>query len=46
LEALRTDSQTFRDVIESRRNRREDFFAEPTGRINVCNVPLPVRAVR
>lgn len=43
LEALRTDSQTFRDVIESRRHRREEFFAEPTGRINVCNVPLPVR---
>jgi peptidylprolyl isomerase len=46
LEALRTDSQTFRDVIESRRHRREEFFAEPTGRINVCNVPLPVRAMR
>jgi peptidylprolyl isomerase len=46
LEALRTDSQTFRDVIASRRHRREDFFAEPTGRINVCNVPLPVRAAR
>ena len=46
LEALRTDSQTFRDVIESRRHRREEFFAEPTGRINVCNVPLPVRAAR
>jgi peptidylprolyl isomerase len=45
LEALRTDSQTFRDVIESRRHRREEFFAEPTGHINVCNVPLPVRAV-
>jgi peptidylprolyl isomerase len=46
LEALRTDSQTFRDVIESRRHRREEFFAEPTGHINVCNVPLPVRAAR
>ncbi len=44
LEALRTDSETFRVVIESRRHRREDFFVEPTGRINVCNVPLPVRA--
>jgi peptidylprolyl isomerase len=46
LETLRTDSQTFRDVIASRRHRREEFFAEPTGRINVCNVPLPVRAAR
>jgi len=46
LEALRTDSATFRAVIESRRHRREDFFVEPTGRVNVCNVPLPVRAGR
>lgn len=43
LEALRTDSATFRDVIESRRFRRESWFLEPIGRINVCNVPLPVR---
>jgi peptidylprolyl isomerase len=44
LEALRTDSGTFRAVIASRRHRREEFFVVPTGRINVCNVPLPVRA--
>lgn len=43
LEALRTESDTFRAVIESRRFRREEFFVEPTGHINVCNVPLPVR---
>lgn len=43
LEALRTDSATFRDVIESRRFRRESWFLDPVGHINVCNVPLPVR---
>ncbi|MBX9747110.1 MAG: hypothetical protein K2X34_09425, partial [Hyphomonadaceae bacterium] len=43
LEALRTDSETFRAVIESRRFRRESWFLEPVGRINLCNVPLPVR---
>ena len=43
LEALRTDSATFRDVIESRRFRRESWFLDPVGRINLCNVPLPVR---
>ncbi len=43
LEMLRTESATFRAVIESRRTRRESWFVEPTGRINVCNVPLPVR---
>lgn len=42
-EALRTDSDTFRAVIENRRTRREEWFLEPTGRINLCNVPLPVR---
>lgn len=44
LETLRTDSATFRAVIESRRFRRESFFVDPTGHVNVCNVPLPVRA--
>ncbi len=43
LEALRTDSATFLDVVESRRTRRESWFLQPTGRINLCNVPLPVR---
>lgn len=45
IEELRTDSATFRSVIESRRFRREDFFVNPTGHINVCNVNVPVRAV-
>lgn len=43
LEALRTDSATFSAMIENRRTRRDGWFIEPTGRINVCNVPLPVR---
>jgi peptidylprolyl isomerase len=43
LEALSTDSATFRDVIESRRFRRESWFLDPVGHINLCNVPLPVR---
>ncbi|MBS0385366.1 MAG: peptidylprolyl isomerase [Proteobacteria bacterium] len=45
LEALRTDSATFQAVIESRRFRRESFFVNPTGHINMCNVPLPVRVM-
>jgi peptidylprolyl isomerase len=46
LETLRTDSATFQAVIDSRRTRRENWFIEPTGRINLCNVPLPVRTRR
>jgi peptidylprolyl isomerase len=43
LEVLRTDTPTFEALVESRRNRREEWFARPTGRVELCNVPLPVR---
>ena len=43
LELMRTDTAAFRDLIESRRFRREEWFAAPTGKIEVANVPLPVR---
>ena len=43
LEALRTDSATFHTIVEARRNRREPWFFRPANRIDVCNVPLPVR---
>jgi peptidylprolyl isomerase len=45
LEALRTDSKRFADQIESRRNRKDDWYKVPAGRIDVCNVPLPVRKI-
>jgi peptidylprolyl isomerase len=44
LEALRTDSATFKALVQSRRDRREDWYKYSPGRIGVCNVPLPVRA--
>jgi peptidylprolyl isomerase len=44
LEVMRTDTPAFQDLIESRRNRREDWFGTPAGHIDVCNVPIPVRA--
>ena len=43
LEVLRTDTKTFDDLVESRRNRREEWYKVPAGRIDLCNVPLPVR---
>ncbi len=43
LEILRTDTPAFRALIESRRNRREEWFLRPTGRIEIGNMPLPVR---
>ena len=45
LEVLRTDTPLFGKLIESRRNRRESWFHRPAGRIEVCNVPIPVRII-
>jgi peptidylprolyl isomerase len=42
-EVMRTDSDSFRAYIESRRFRREPWFAHPAGRIEVCNVGIPTR---
>jgi peptidylprolyl isomerase len=44
LEVLRTESATFRTVLEHRRNRREAWFKFNPAHIDLCNVPLPVRA--
>jgi peptidylprolyl isomerase len=44
LEELRTDTQTFTDYIDARRNRHEEWFKVPAGHVDVCNVPIPVRA--
>lgn len=44
LEILRTDTPLFRQLIESRRNRREAWFKFPAGRIEIGNVPIPIRA--
>jgi peptidylprolyl isomerase len=46
IELLRTDTQTFTDLVEARRNRRDDWYVRPAGHIDVCNVPLPVRAIK
>lgn len=43
ISALRTDSATFAKVVENRRFRRDAWYKVAAGRIDVCNVPLPVR---
>ena len=43
LEALRTDTPTFAALVESRRNRSDTWYLHKAGKIDVCNVPLPVR---
>ena len=44
LQLLRTDTPLFTAVVEARRNRRDDWYKVPAGHIDLCNVPLPVRA--
>lgn len=46
LQLLRTDSPAFADATEARRNRRDGWYVQPAGHIDVCNVPLPVRAAK
>lgn len=43
IELLRTDTPTFAAYVESRRNRREEWFIDPVGHVEVCNVPVPAR---
>ena len=45
-EVMRSDTATFAALIEARANRREPFFLRPAGRVDVCNVRIPVRRVR
>lgn len=43
LEVMRTDTPTFLAAIESRRNRRDDWYKVPAGKIDLCSMSIPVR---
>jgi peptidylprolyl isomerase len=43
LEVLRTDTPSFGAYVAARRNRLEEWFKVPAGRVDVCNVPIPSR---
>jgi peptidylprolyl isomerase len=43
IEVLRTDSASFTEAVEARRNRRDEWYLRPAGRIDLCSVPIPVR---
>lgn len=45
-QAMRTDTDAFAALVNSRRNRNEDWFIDPAGAIGLCNVPLPVRQMK
>jgi peptidylprolyl isomerase len=43
LEVMRTDTPTFAALIESRRNRRDDWYKVPAGHVELCTVPIVAR---
>ena len=45
LEALKTDSESFKKLIEARRHRKEEWFHHSSSRLEICNMMLPVRKV-
>ena len=45
LQALRTRSAAFAALLAERRDRANPWFVYRPGKVSVCNVPLPVRAV-
>lgn len=43
LEIMRTNSTAFAKHVAARTTRSEEWFLEPTGRIELCNVAVPLR---
>ncbi len=44
-EYLSTEGATFAAYAEARANRRDPFFITPAGGADICNIPVPVRAI-
>lgn len=43
LEVFRTDTPAFEALVDARRHRREEWFIDKVGKVELCNVPVPVR---
>jgi peptidylprolyl isomerase len=46
LEVLKTDTDTFSKLIAAKRDIASDWHVHTPHKIELCNVPLPVRAVK
>lgn len=44
LQVLRTESATFAQINELRRNRKDGWTVRPAGHVDLCNLAAPVRA--
>lgn len=45
-EYMNTGSKSFADYAKRRANRHDSFYNVPAGGVDICNVPVPVRAVK
>jgi peptidylprolyl isomerase len=45
IEVLRTDSKTFAALVDAKRNRRDAFYTVPAGKIDICSIDVPMRAI-
>jgi len=43
LQVMRTNTRSFRDVTEARRNRVDGFYKRPAGHVDLCNAAIPTR---
>ena len=43
IQVIDTSGPDYARLVEARRNRHDEFFKVPAGRIDLCNAPLPVR---
>ncbi|WP_448501262.1 peptidylprolyl isomerase [Sphingomonas sp.] len=44
-EMMDTESEAFARYADARANRRDAFFNLPAGGVDICNLPVPIRAV-
>lgn len=42
-EYLSTSSDSFAHYANKRANRKDDFYIQPAGGVDICNVPVPIR---
>lgn len=45
IEVMRTDTATWDAYVESRRNRRDEWYVHPAGHVDVCSLSVPVRPI-
>lgn len=44
-EYLSTESASFAAYVDKRANRKDSFYIQPAGGVDICNAPVPIRVV-